>query len=795
MIQILGLRHWLPRGETEQKSFDAFHDKEWRAESLQDLFENLETHLEKIPEGEKWNLFYTVNHCTEQKRDFYSCQNFAFDIDGGKDAKTGRDKGGVDHTRWQEYAAAVAEVLGCEPGQLTAVNSGNGLHFLFIFHGPPIKDREFFRKNKHHYTAICQKITAKLVAAGLGGEPDPSIFDARRILRLPGTLNRKPNKPDKQASLLQPLMHRIKFDIKSLSGLPEVDTKDQIPKEVMAKYPKVDDQAIKTGCEFLKWCKKNPNDVSEPQWYAALSIAGRMENGNEYAHELSSGYHGYDSDETDKKYEQAVASSGPRTCENIRALGFTGCAACKHNGEVASPISIVGEGHIKTAHTGFHVYVPGKGLKPSYDDLRSFYDHSHKYKGFDGSRSVYTHDGTHYKEHSHNHIENFAQEHFKPSAKTVMTKEFLNLVVRTNLREKDFWIKNVERKINFENGYLDIETGDFLPHTDEVGFRYVLPYKYDPSAKAPVFEAMLGKVTQDDQDLQKVLLEFMGYALSNDDCWAQKALVLVGDGANGKSTFINCMRSMVGPDNYSSATLKDLQQSEYTRRLLDGKLFNVSEETPNSAMLDASLFKDLVTGGEIQVRQIYKDSYFMRNRAKLIYSCNELSESRDTTHGFYRRLVIVPFNARFSNDTADFDPHIDKKLKAELSGIFNLALWGYKRLIANGKFTEASKVADTIDLYKNETDSVLSWFRDNTHVNGDDSKFAPLTDLYTNYKITTEAQGVRAVTRSKFTRDLRRYIPDFEKRYTVRLAPDTQAKKRGISGMSYGEGVGIEGEH
>lgn len=792
MIQILGLRKWLPRGDSDEKTFDAFHDKEWRPKSVKELFDNLERYLAAIPEKEHWNLFYTLNNCTEQKRDFYSAEAFAFDIDGGKDTKTGNDKGQVDLQRWEDYAAAVASVLKCEPEKLAVVNSGNGLHFIFTLHGPPIKDRDFFKKNKHHYAAVCKKITAKLREKGLGGEPDPSIFDHRRILRLPGTVNRKPNKPEKNALLLRATVHRIKFDLKELSGLPEVDIAQQIPKDIMAKYPKVDDKAIKEGCEFLKWVGKNGNDVSEPLWYAALSIAGRMEGGNEYAHELSRGYHGYSAEETDQKLEQAVAASGPRTCENIRNLGYGGCRNCKHFGEVVSPISIVSDGHIKTAHTGFHMYVPGKGLKPSYDDLRAYFEQQKNYKGFDGSRSVFKYDKTHYTEITHNHIENFAQDNFKPSAKTVMTKEFLNLVVRTNLRESDFWTDCVERRINFQNGFLDIETSEFSKHTPDIGFRYVLPYEYSAKAQAPVFEEMLDKITEGDGDTKKVLLEYMGYCLSNDDCWTQKAAVLVGDGANGKSTFLGVLKALAGQDNYSSATIKDLQKSEYTRYLLDGKLFNVSEETPNSALMDTSLFKDLVTGGEIQVRQIYKDSYFMRNRAKLIYSCNELSATTDTTNGYFRRLVLIPFNAKFDVGGKDYDPHIDKKLKKELSGIFNLALDGYKRLVLNGKFTEARRVSDTIDLYKNETDTVLSWFSENMHVNGDDSKFAAISDIYTNYKILTEARGVRPVTQAKFIRDLRKHIPDYGTREARKRMADTKVMKRGLTGVEYGEGMGLQ---
>ena len=101
MIQILGLRSFTTK-EGKTKNYDAFHEKEWRAKSLLDLFENIDEHIEKIPEKDRWNIFYTVNNCTEDKRDFLSNSVIYFDIDSGIDKQTGRDKGQADIERWSE---------------------------------------------------------------------------------------------------------------------------------------------------------------------------------------------------------------------------------------------------------------------------------------------------------------------------------------------------------------------------------------------------------------------------------------------------------------------------------------------------------------------------------------------------------------------------------------------------------------------------------------------------------------------------------------------------------------------
>jgi putative DNA primase/helicase len=289
----------------------------------------------------------------------------------------------------------------------------------------------------------------------------------------------------------------------------------------------------------------------------------------------------------------------------------------------------------------------------------------------------------------------------------------------------------------------------------------------------------------------------MGYALSNDDCWAQKCLLLTGEGANGKSTFINVLNELAGVGNYSALNIEQINKSEYNRQLLDGKLFNVSEETPTKALIDNSLFKSLATGGEVQVRSPYKEPYFIRNRAKLIFTCNELPGSPDNSYGFYRRLIIVPFDQTFTRDTKGYDPHIGTKLTAELPGVFNLAMEGYKRLVERQAFTECKKIAQTVDTYQEENDTVLFWAKEAlvVHTNGGfNEHFAPIRDLYEAYKNATDSHGRKPITFIQFSRAIAKLRPDiwqgipYEDRYgrqILNLGDNRESKVRGLKGISY----------
>lgn len=781
MIQILGLRPYFNEKKQQWDVTDnTFFKRNWRAPSIPELFANIGSYLDKIPQNERFNLYYTVAVCAEGKRQFYEQHVMVFDVDGiTDDAK-------VPGAKREAYLDTICQALGVDRTKTGLVFSGNGFHFIVGLQ-IPIVDPSYFDMNKRHYLAMLEKIKIGLSKAGLPGKPDPAVFDARRIMRLPGTLNRKEGKPERQCELLNGLVAAVPFDIVQLSGLPSVEAADHINPQTLKRYPRPDTQAVLNGCDFLKFCKDQPNAISEEQWYASLSVLPRLENGHEIAHEYSRGYHGYSAVETDAKIEQALQASGPRTCANInKAWGK--CAGCPNFEKVNSPIMIRGEGYIKTQDSGFHdVVIDAKGNpkagKPNYEDLRLYFEQQNPYITLGESKICLVFTGKYWREMKDAYLESFAQEHFFPVAQTNMTQEFKNLVCRTNLRETSWFTNTTSRRINFNNGVLDLDRMELLPHSPDYGFRYALPYDYEPNAVAPRFERFLSEIMKDRQDLCDVLMEYAGYCFSNDMCWTQKALIMTGEGANGKSTLMNVLRALAGKENYASLTLSDLK-AETNRQQLDGRLFNLAEETPTYAMAESSLFKNLVSGGETTVKMLYKQPYTIANKCKLMFACNELPKTRDTTKGFFRRLLIVPFDRTFEGDNRD--SFIEDKLMAELPGIFNIVIRGYQRLKKSRKFTESGAIDMEIGKYRLELDTVAAWFRDCVEDTKEkDGPETQLSKLYGSYKIFTETRGEKPEVYITFTKRMMKIVHNYGER-THRKVIDGK-KETVIFGLKYGE--------
>jgi P4 family phage/plasmid primase-like protien len=754
-IQILGLRSFFSKEKQKDITYDAFFDKGWRSESVADLFQNIEKHLEKIPANEQWNLYYTTATCLEEKgRKMVAQAVMPFDIDY------------IDVARVDEYVPVVLAALGVKLEETGVVFSGNGLQFIVGLKAA-FTSVNYFDDNRHHYKAITDSINRALKAVGLTGEADTTVFSAARIMRLPLTENRKKDKQNRMGRLINRTIVPIDFDIAKLSGIPTVDAADHIDTHVLKRFPSADPKEVLAGCAFMKRCKEDPSTVGEQEWYAMLSVTARLPDGNRISHELSSGYPGYSHSETEAKIEQALKASGPRTCKNINKI-WGKCHTCPHFEKATSPILLKGRDYIKTQDSGFHdISLDRNGNpkpgKPNYEDLRKFFEKKTPYVVLGESKICLTHNGKFWEEMKDAYLEAFAQDHFFPKATTNMTQEFKNLVCRTNLRKTAWFTTSTNRRINFQNGVLNVDTMQLEAHSADYGFRYVLPYAYDAESAAPRFEKFLDEVTGGSHELSAVLIEFAGYCFSNDECWAEKSLIMTGEGSNGKSTFMNVLRALAGKENYASLTLSDLK-AETNRQQLDGRLFNLAEETPTYAMAESSLFKNLVTGGETTVKMLYKQPYTIANKCKLMFACNELPKTKDTTKGFFRRLLIVPFNREFEG--AAKDPFLKEKLMSELPGIFNIVIRGYKRLHSQGRFTVSSAIDMEIKKYRLELDSVEAWLRDCVEVTEPTGKVeSAIIDMYTDYKFWIDSRGEKPEAYITFAKRLSKLIPNYGERH------------------------------
>lgn len=762
MIQILSLREVERKGKKKLSDRQHF-SRGWRANSVQELFENLDKFVDQIPEKERWNIYYTACVCEEKSgRVFVEQDVLPFDIDG------------IDTSKIDDYIQVVSKVVRVKPENMGIVFSGNGLQFI-VGMDEPIRNVKYFDEKRHHYKALCGRINSKLFSEGLIGEADTSVFSASRLLRMPKTKNIKKDKGEKEAQLINANIKKFNFKIEDLSGLEDLQKEDQIHPQAYIRMPEPDTEAVCNGCEFLKYCKGNQEKVSEPQWYAMLSIVGRLSDGHKLAHKYSEEYGGYDADETDEKLDQALNASGPRTCQNIESL-WDGCKQCAHYRKIKSPILIRGKNQIRTKSTGFWNLVETKdgNVKPSspnYDDLVRYYDLLHEHRTIRETGLIYRWSGKFWELQEKADIHSFVEESMDPKPLSRHCEEFDKKLRRTKLKDER-WLKESD-KINLSNGVYDIESGEFLPHDKTYGFPYVLPYDYDRNAKCPKWEKFIEEVTLNRTELINVIQEFMGYCLSyTDPMYGQKAMVLFGSGANGKSVVLQILKYLVGEDNFSAVNLGEAINKDEQRTMLISKMVNITEETPRRALMDSTMFKDLVSGGTIPVRKLYHGSFQMKNMAKIVMACNEPPMLTDTSEGTRRRLLTIPFDVYIKKN--DRDPFIINKLKEEISGIFNWALKGLVRLKKNNyMFSEGITIQRTLHLIEDNASPIIEFCEDCLVVDENNEEMGELNskEFYEYYLDYFGLKG-RPINRKRFTSHLIKYV---ERRVGKKI--NTEVKK------------------
>lgn len=760
MIQIFAIRS---QENQDGKVYSQCKDTKIRASSVEFLFKDSTKFIESIPKSEQYNLYYTIGDCLEDTGGRKLDQQFHIPIDiDGMDLPEGKE---VDFDMLETAARVACKALKIDYDTTGVLFSGNGLQ-LIIGVKKPIDDDNYFDETRAYYRAICDKIDLALMGEAIIGKCDVSVWSKARLMRYPNTTNKKAGKPTRLGKVLQGNIERGSFNLVEASGIPIVAKGGAISKSLLKQYTEPDKDTIldsTDGCKFLGWMKATPNEVTEPLWYAGLSILSLL--GREVAHAYSNGHKAYTYEGCEAKINQAVEASGPRTCENINNL-WGKCNTCPHfNKDIKSPILIKSKTFITTKASGFHkIVTDGNGNpKPGKPDHKGMVQHFKNeigsYKYLPGAKFLFIFNGRTYEEMPMERVKQFAYDNFKPNDNASICEEFwkhilLDSAEGENVIDGDWFSNSTKGMTAFRNGVYDVNKKMLVPYHKDAGFTATLDCDFDEHAECPQFESFLDEVTSNDRERRNVLEEFLGYSLLDDDCKYQKALVLLGHGANGKSTLLNVLKALAGK-TYSAISIKDMRNEQH-RYMLYNKQVNIAEENSRDSFKDVEFIKNFITGGQVTVKRVYLPPFSYTNTTKLIMGCNELPISRDLEYGFFRRFIIVPFDAVFSHEVGNIDIDIHKKLVKELPGIFNLFLKGWKRLESQGDFSKSGVAERTKKTYQEEQGPHALWFRDNVEIDDADEEGSRLSDVYDDYVGYMQDIGMERETQSRIT--LNRYL-------------------------------------
>lgn len=309
--------------------------------------------------------------------------------------------------------------------------------------------------------------------------------------------------------------------------------------------------------------------------------------------------------------------------------------------------------------------------------------------------------------------------------------------------------------VNVRNGLYDLETDEYKPHTPGIFSLNQLNCIYNPEAKNIYVDRLLDNVSCHNTSIRTLLEELLGYILIG-DCRFQKSFILLGEGANGKSVFLDMIVNWLGQDNCSSLALEDLSDRFRPSQLV-GKVVNIGDDSGAELLKNTAIFKKLVTGDPITLEFKHGQPFSYCNRAKMIFSANNLPPSSDKSNGFMRRMTIIPFNAKFLPTDDDYDPMINEKVCTEeaKSYLLNIAIKSARRLIKNKQFTIPDIVQEEIDKYEISNNNVLSYLSEVPSIIDKD-----VTKTYANYCLFCVKNNTSPYKVNKFVEEILRHETD-----------------------------------
>ena len=311
--------------------------------------------------------------------------------------------------------------------------------------------------------------------------------------------------------------------------------------------------------------------------------------------------------------------------------------------------------------------------------------------------------------------------------------------------------------VNCPNGQLTLVDGswELLPHRREDYRTTQIPVTWDESAECPKFAVFLQSVfegTPDQHERIRCVLECMGYTLMA-HCRYEVMVMLVGNGANGKSVLLSVLEELVGSSNVSGVQPSQLDRT-FQRSHLHQKLANIVTEVKEGEIMADNAVKAIVSGETCTVERKLQHPFDMKPFATLWMGTNNMPHSRDFSDGFFRRAMVLDFPNQFKPELNNCDPHLRDKLTKELPGILKLCLGHYAAAVERGSILVPDSVVEQREAWRRESDHVQVWVEEDCDVGP--GMQAAVADLYEAYKEWAGDAGIqRRVTRATLGKRLK----------------------------------------
>lgn len=317
------------------------------------------------------------------------------------------------------------------------------------------------------------------------------------------------------------------------------------------------------------------------------------------------------------------------------------------------------------------------------------------------------------------------------------------------------------------NGVVDLQTGELRAGKPDDRITLQTAIAFNADAPSERWSAFIQEIFCDDADLIGFIQRAIGYSLTG-DTREQCFFMCVGHGANGKSTFLSSLSAVWGDYAYTTdtnvfatnASSRDSTAFDLAE-LLNRRMVLMSETKANSRMNEQSI-KNFTGGERINAQKKFGNPFEFEPVGKLWMGVNHQPKVMDDSHGFWRRVRLIPFTRTFSGSTDN--RNLRRELALEGPGILAWAVRGCRDWIAQG-LNPPMSVMKATDAYQDAEDPVLDYLAERTEP--DSSAETPCNGTYLAYKDWAKDQGMtekEMLSKNSFGRLMSRR---YERRHTM----------------------------
>jgi P4 family phage/plasmid primase-like protien len=348
------------------------------------------------------------------------------------------------------------------------------------------------------------------------------------------------------------------------------------------------------------------------------------------------------------------------------------------------------------------------------------------------------------------------------------------------------------------NGLLDIEAllagaqQPLRPHSPLWFSPSCLPFDFDPRADCPLWKAFLARNLGDDPGKVLLLQEWAGYVICHGSS-LQKMLMMVGEGANGKSVVIAAFLALLGEDNVSTVPL-ELFGERFRLVGTVGKLLNLMAEVGEIDKVAEGQLKAFVVGDPIEVEKKYKQPFTVRPTARIMLATNNAPQFSDKSDGIWRRALLLPFIIQIppEEQVKGMDKPDFWQAAGEPPGILNWALVGLHRLRANkGAFTVPQSCREAVEKLRADSNPARRFLLDRYECDPTAGWQAAKDEVYQDYRVWCGANGHHPLAEIGFGREVMRTFKNGVK--ADKSSPDGSGRRhpvyKGLRRIHNGEGL------